>query len=128
MINVLLLDGKCIAVQFCLLTDSTLYILKIGYDESHAQIAPGYLLLEQMLRDYIDGHLVHSLSFVTDPPWTQLWRARSLAVYDCTVYNHTARGWLAYLWAEGKLLKRLLSSGAHRNRETIPIKTGGAPG
>jgi CelD/BcsL family acetyltransferase involved in cellulose biosynthesis len=107
-INILLLDGKCIAGQFCLLTDGVLYILKIGYNESYAQIAPGYLLLDQVLRNYVDGRLVHNVNFVTDPPWTHLWRAKSLAVNECTIYNNTARGWLAYLWTRGKQKIRTL--------------------
>ncbi len=102
LINVLLLNGTCIAGQFCLLTDGVLYILKIGYNETYAQIAPGYLLLDEVLRNYADGHHIHSVSFVTDPPWTHLWRAESLAVYNCSIYNNTVRGWLAFLWAKGK--------------------------
>lgn len=107
-INLLLLNGTCIAGQFCLLTNDVLYLLKIGYHESYSQIAPGYLLLDEVLKKYADGRQVHSVNFVTDPPWTHLWRAASLAVYDCTVYNNTVRGWLAYLWAKGKQTRALI--------------------
>jgi CelD/BcsL family acetyltransferase involved in cellulose biosynthesis len=106
-INILLLNGTCIAGQFCLLTNDLLYLLKIGYHESYSQIAPGYLLLDEVLRHYADGRQILGVSFVTDPPWTHLWRAASLAVYDCTIYNNTVRGWLAYLWAKGKQLYAL---------------------
>ena len=120
-INILLLNGTCIAGQFCLLTNGVLYLLKIGYHETYAQIAPGYLLLSEVLKNYADNRQVHSVSFVTDPPWTHLWRAASLTVYDCTIYNNTARGWLAYLWTRGKQQIRALvpmrsseTSDAHR--------------
>jgi len=42
-INLLYLDDKCIAAQFSLLVDQTLYLLKIGYDEEYSDISPGYL-------------------------------------------------------------------------------------
>ena len=116
-INILLLNGKCVAGQFCLLINGILYILKIGYDETHAQIAPGYLLLDHVLRNYADENLVHGVNFVTNPPWSHLWRARSLAVYECTLYNNTARGWLAYLWAKGKLVVRALTPSSSRKSE-----------
>lgn len=107
-INILLLNGKCIAGQFCLLTNNVLYLLKIGYQESYSQIAPGYLLLDEVLKNYADGRQVHSVNFVTNPPWTHLWRAASLAIYDCTIYNNTVRGWLAFLWAKGKQTRALI--------------------
>ncbi len=114
-INVLLLKGTCIAGQFCLLTNKVLYLLKIGYDESYSQIAPGYLLLDEVLKNYADGRQIHNVNFVTDPPWSHLWRAESLAVYDCTIYNNTVRGWLTYLWAKGKQARAL-----HRQQPVEP--------
>ncbi|MHB8742761.1 MAG: GNAT family N-acetyltransferase [Sulfuricaulis sp.] len=107
-INILLLNGKCIAGQFCLQANNVLYLLKIGYHESYSQVAPGYLLLDEVLKKYADGRQTHRVNFVTDPPWTHLWRAESLAVYDCTIYNNTLRGWLAYLWAKRKQTRALV--------------------
>jgi len=73
-INLLYLSGKCIAAQFSLLVDQTLYLLKIGYDEEYSDISPGYLLLEKLVEYGCATKKFNRISFVTGVSWIDRWK------------------------------------------------------
>jgi CelD/BcsL family acetyltransferase involved in cellulose biosynthesis len=98
-INLLMLDNRPIAAQFCLLTDNTLSILKIGYHERYAALAPGNLLMEQLLRPGEGGSGLHTVSLVINPAWGRSWRPEVRAVFDHWIFRRTVRGELAYYLA-----------------------------
>ena len=104
-INLLRAEGKCIAGQFCLVTGDTSYILKIGYDEAYAQVAPGNMLLEQAIQRHLSEGAIKYVNLVTDTPWHSSWRPLSYAVSRIWVFNITAAGLTAYslLRAKGPL-------------------------
>jgi CelD/BcsL family acetyltransferase involved in cellulose biosynthesis len=95
-INLLRAEGRCIAGQFCLITGDTSYILKIGYDESYAQIAPGNMLLEHTIHRYLREGAIKHVNLVTDTPWHSCWRPQSYAVSRAWVFNITSAGLTAY--------------------------------
>lgn len=118
MLNLMTLNGKCIAGQLCLVVDGTVYILKIGFDETYAAIAPGNLLMEQLFHQCADDKQINAISFVTGRDWNLLWGAKSLRVYDHQIFNRASpRGWVAYLLCRMKDLARSLArfSGLKRN-------------
>jgi hypothetical protein len=96
-INLLWLNGSCIAGQFCLLVDRVLYLIKIGYHEKHAHLAPGNLLMERVLADGSRDATMRAISFVTDPPWSHLWRPESRLVSNYYIFNRTLPGLASYL-------------------------------
>ena len=97
-INLLEADGRVAAAQFALIAGQTLYLLKIGYDQGLAEIAPGNLLLAHTLTRLHDrGELAH-VNLITDVDWHSRWRPRQLAVYGARCYGHTPGGTLAYLY------------------------------
>ncbi len=104
-INLLKVEGKCVAGQFCLVVGETSYMLKIGYDESYAQFAPGNMLLEHTLRRYMEEGVVKYVNLVTDAEWHASWRPLSAAVLDVRVFNTTAAGLSA--WALLSAARRL---------------------
>jgi CelD/BcsL family acetyltransferase involved in cellulose biosynthesis len=105
MINLLELNGECIAAQFGLLFDGVLYLLKIGYRESHARLAPGFLLFERLLEECSAGGPIHTVNIGTGPDWSHSWRPESVPVWEYSLFNTTIHGRLAYLWAR---LRRVL--------------------
>lgn len=104
-INLLRTEGKCIAGQFCLVVGDTSYILKIGYDEAYAQVAPGNMLLEHTIQRYLLEGAIKYVNLVTDTPWHSNWRPLSYMVSRAWVFNTTSAGLTAYslLRAKGPL-------------------------
>ena len=113
MLNLMLLNDKCIAGQLCLLVEGTVYILKIGFDEAYAAIAPGNLIMEQLFLECAEDKQISTISFVTGKDWNYLWGAKSLRVYDHQIFNcSSVRGWCAYLLLRAKDVARSLAIAA----------------
>ena len=85
-----------IAGQWCLRAGDGLSILKIGYRESHQAIAPGNLLMLHTLLDACNRPEIQRVSFLTDPPWSGLWKAPAESILQCAVYR---RGHARARWA-----------------------------
>lgn len=96
-INLLRVGGVAIAAQFNLLVDETCYVLKIGYRESHAQLAPGNALMERRLREAATDVRVRFVNLVTNAPWHEDWRPARHAVYRCSIFFGTPRGMAAFV-------------------------------
>ncbi|MCI5207920.1 MAG: GNAT family N-acetyltransferase [Candidatus Electrothrix sp. ATG2] len=112
-INLLKIDDDCVAAQFCLINQGTLHILKIGYDEAFDDVAPGSLLLFDLLNRCSDDPNVQFISFVTGPPWTKRWHADSHTVYEALFFNKSLKGYLAVSLYK---LKSLISSTLHKEK------------
>jgi CelD/BcsL family acetyltransferase involved in cellulose biosynthesis len=95
-INLLRADGKCLAGQFCLLVGDTSYMLKIGYDEAYAHVAPGNMLFERTLQRYAQDETIRCVNLITDAPWHANWKPASIPVSGFRVFNATPVGLLAY--------------------------------
>jgi CelD/BcsL family acetyltransferase involved in cellulose biosynthesis len=97
-IQLLRLGQVAIAAQFTLLSDNTLYSLKISYREDHARLAPGHMLNELMLMHYSGCTKdIRYINLMTDPPSDRQWRPQRLQVSNLFAINRTPAGVLAYL-------------------------------
>jgi CelD/BcsL family acetyltransferase involved in cellulose biosynthesis len=119
-INLLKVEGQCVAGQFCLVVGDTSYMLKIGYDESYAQFAPGNMLLEHTLRRYVEEGGVKYVNLVTDAEWHANWKPLSTAVLDVRVFNTTVSGLCALFLLRAKrylsrFRRRRVRPGTDRN-------------
>ena len=94
-VNLLRLDGRSIAGQFCLISGGTWYHLKIAYDEAFDKYSPGSVLLEEMLSRLCADGSIHIASFLTGAAWAERWRAFEIGVYRVVARNHTIAGHLA---------------------------------
>lgn len=97
-INLLTLAGRPLAGQFCVRAGAVLHLLKIGYDEAYAPLAPGNMLLEHLLEGCA-ARGIREVDLVTDAPWHADWRPSSQPVCEVVILNRTARGspaWFAY--------------------------------
>jgi len=95
-INLLKAQGKCIAAQFCLRVGDRYYVLKIGYDEAHARLAPGNMLLEWLLHRLTAEGEVKDLNLVSGAKWHENWKPRSDRVFTAYLFRRSPRGLL--LW------------------------------
>ena len=77
-LNVLRLDGACVAAQFCVTVGSAWYLLKIGYDERYAKYSPGSLLLEDALVRLCADPGITNANLASDASWHLNWNPRSL--------------------------------------------------
>jgi len=67
------LDGKAIAFQFALQDGACYLLLKPTYDESHGEVGPGHLLMEEVLQDCIARGLLEFDFLGPDMPWKRDW-------------------------------------------------------
>lgn len=76
-INVLYLDDIAIAAQFGLRIQKRLFLLKIGFSESHAALSPGYLILYRLIETMAASAMISAISFVTGVDWIDRWHPQS---------------------------------------------------
>lgn len=88
-------NGRTIAAQLALRVDATIYQLKIGYDEAHARLAPGNMLIERLIERYArEG--VSRLHLVSDAQWHRNWRADRHGLYAVYACGLTPRGLVVF--------------------------------
>ena len=95
-ISILKIDSIPIAGQFGLVTDKTVYQLKIGYDETYSALSPGNMLIENLLSDYKRRDL-KCYNLVSHTHWHKNWRAARQNLHSCYVFNNTLVGRLLLL-------------------------------
>jgi CelD/BcsL family acetyltransferase involved in cellulose biosynthesis len=109
-INLILVDGKCIASQFCLVAGDTMYLLKIGYSEEFRAMGPGNVLLNELLQRCCADDHIKKLSFITGANWNDSWAPEQQDVYDNRIFNATLAGVIVFL------LERIKDHGRHIKR------------
>jgi hypothetical protein len=75
-IDSLYADGRCIATELNFLAGGDFEMLKIGYDEEYARVAPGQMLFEYALRGCCDDPGIATLNLLSDTVWNRDWNAR----------------------------------------------------
>jgi CelD/BcsL family acetyltransferase involved in cellulose biosynthesis len=98
--------GRVLAGQFCLSIGDTCYVLKIGYDEEYSRVAPGNLLLENVVDRGARSGSIRAVNLVTDAAWHADWKPERYGVRDAYVFNRTPRGLLAWLLTRAKQWRR----------------------
>ena len=95
-INTLTTDGKCIAAQFCLRLDDTVYILKIGYDEGYKRYAPGNVLLDLFMKKSMEDCTIKNMNLITDAEWHADWKPKANEKSALYLFNTTPSGLIGY--------------------------------
>ena len=107
-INLLRINDRCIAGQFCLIVDNTIYILKIGYDEKYSKMAPGNMLLENLIqRVAIEGSIKY-INLTTGAKWHDNWTQLFYKVYKVIIFNKNLSGMAGLILIRGEQILRLL--------------------
>ena len=108
------------AAQVSLLIDDVLHVVKIAYDESQRQIAPGNLLLQRSIEDDLVSRGVRRVSLVTDQPWHEKWKPEPLPTCFVDWAAPGPAGW------RGRLAHRRLKSEIRRHLERAGWRRAGA--
>ena len=98
-------DGRTVAAKLALRTGPALHLLKIAYDESLSECAPGSLLLESLL-ERAPQVGIERVSLVTSPAWAARWHPRVTPTWHVTRYAPTAGGRLALVADRARELAR----------------------
>ena len=93
-IHLLRLGSRVIAAQFCFIDSDTLYVHKLGYDESLASLSPGNSLLERVVRLDAAERGFRYINLEGSPPWFRNWNPAATPVYRLVLIRHSLRGWL----------------------------------
>jgi CelD/BcsL family acetyltransferase involved in cellulose biosynthesis len=102
-IHLLTLDGRTVAAQFALVDGGQLHLLKIGFSQAHAHLAPGHILMRHVIEQVCLDPALDRISFVTSPDWARRWKPQQLAVEYVSLYRHTWTGrWLHALTARSR--------------------------
>lgn len=101
-INLLRVGGRCIAGQFCLKVDRSLYNLKIGYREDFSRLSPGNMLLEHVLKREFAAGDVDAVNLITGASWQRHWRPQTRKRFTAYAFNHTLRGGMSFRMSRGK--------------------------
>jgi CelD/BcsL family acetyltransferase involved in cellulose biosynthesis len=130
-INLLRLDGRNIAGQFCLVSGGTWYHLKIAYDESLHRYSPGFVLLEDVLTRLCSDPSIHTANFLTGAEWADRWHPSQLEVSRVIGRNHTFFGALALQevkarrFFRGRVIPLIRRDGRNPDRSaTLPRESG----
>ncbi len=116
-INLIIVDGNCIASQFCLTVGDTLYLLKIGYSDEYRAIGPGNVLLNELIQRCCASTKIKNISFITGADWNDSWAPERLDVHESYIFNYTLFGIAAYLLEKAKNHGRNLKHDLQRQWE-----------
>jgi Acetyltransferase (GNAT) domain len=116
-INVMHFAGRVIASQFCLCDTDTVFILKLGYDESFAHVAPGNSLLEQLVRWCCASPNLHKINLAGQARWFQDWHPEPNNVYRVHLFNRTPIGQIHRIKCAAQARLRLLAGARHRRAQ-----------
>lgn len=103
-INILEAGGRVAAAQFALVVHQTMYLLKIGYDQSLSGIAPGNLLLAHTLSRLHEQGEITNVNLITDARWHSRWQPAQRLVYEAKCYADSPAGIAAYLHARARVV------------------------
>ena len=80
-VHLLELDGRAIAGQLAIYAGRSIYLLKIGYDETFKHVSPGFQLVNALLQHACERSDIDRVSFVTGPSWADIWKPTAEPVY-----------------------------------------------
>ena len=85
-INTLVVNDVPVAAHFAIIMQDTVYLLKIGYDESYGYLSPGNMLLEYKLKDYAEKTDLKYLNLISDAYWHNSWEPEVITsrnIFNC---------------------------------------------
>jgi CelD/BcsL family acetyltransferase involved in cellulose biosynthesis len=86
-INLMYHGKRVIAGQFGIVLGERYYLLKIGYDESYRQEAPGNMLLERLLQEAASDPAIRHVDLISDAAWHDSWKATRYRVLVHNIFH-----------------------------------------
>jgi len=88
--------GRIVAAFLMVRMGRKLALDKIAYDASLAQLAPGNVLMGQVIEHAIASGELDELDFLTDHPWNRRWHAEARPCFDVGFFRPAARALLPW--------------------------------
>ncbi len=107
-INLLKIGNHCIAGQFCLKVEETIYVLKIGYDEAYSHIGPGNILLENLIERAAEDKTLRYVNLITGSEWHALWKPKHFKVIRAYIFRKSFLGLVAFFLVKTRKLIRAI--------------------
>ena len=111
-INSLMVDGKAVASQLCMVQGGVRSLVKIAYDQSLQKLSPGSVLLDALLKHSYQMRDVKHLNLVTGIGWMREWGTESETVGDL---------WLFRSRVAAAIIRQVLSLKDRRNANPDPV-------
>ena len=89
-------DERPIAMYLAMHTHDTLWLPKIGYDESFAVHAPGMVLGHNVLLECVANPAVRRADNISATPWVRLWKPSIVSFRSMTLFSKNARSSFVY--------------------------------
>lgn len=89
------LNGAAIAMQIAVVHGGRWWVLKIGYDERHAEHSPGIQLMWDVLREAFDRGLASFEMLGSAEPWLTIWTREERTYRTLAFYPYNGRGMVA---------------------------------
>jgi hypothetical protein len=91
-INLLQLNGKTIAGQYCLLDKDRINLVKIGFDQEFKDTSPGFLLIKNTFENLCGPGKCKEMSFVTGSEWNDIFKPIVKDVLAIRIFGSTLKG------------------------------------
>ena len=94
-VRVLRLDDRPAAAQLATVTDRTLELYKVAFDEQLADLSPSNLLMADLVRSCCDRPAIDRIDLITNQPWHDRWHAEEHPTYQARDTNLGRAGGIA---------------------------------
>lgn len=94
-VRVLRLDDRPAAAQLATVTDRTLELYKVAFDEELAGLSPSNLLMADLVRSCCDRPGIDRIDLITNQPWHDRWHAQEHPTYQARDANLGRAGGVA---------------------------------
>lgn len=103
-LHLLHVDGDAVAALLGLVVDHRAYALRINADRDYDRYAPGWILLDQWIKQNLrEGRTAYLLA---DAKYRHGFDPLSSDLFDLRLYNSAAAGWAAYAVTQAKFMLR----------------------
>lgn len=114
-IHLLKQENNLLAGQFAIYQGSVCSVFKIGYDETHARLSPGNMLLEALLKRHQGNDEIREINLISGMDWHKNWKPSSMPISNYFQFNFNSRALLAYSLYQGKKWTESLSKDVETN-------------
>lgn len=87
------IGDKPVAGQFMVQNGSTLYVVKIGYDEAFAKLSPGAVLFGHVIEQAFASGETSEINFMSGYSWMNDWNVQTRRLADIAFFPDTMRRW-----------------------------------
>ena len=106
------LDGRPVAIEYCLLEDSTTYVYQGGIDPDAQRESPGHLMTASLIQHSISAARTTYDFLRGDEPYKAFWNAQPQATFKLRVSaNRTASQLRQGVWLAGATMKNWVKGG-----------------